>query len=96
MTIGCANSLIILNAIIVYFGGDPQAWIAIPFWNNFFLMVIMIWIQTGLAMVIFSAALRAIPEETLEAARIDGASEIRIFFYLKQYIILFIIWSTQL
>ena len=31
----------VLNAIIVYFGGEPQAWIAIPFWNNFFLMAIM-------------------------------------------------------
>ena len=57
----------------------------------------MIWIQTGLAMVIFSAALRAIPEETLEAARIDGASELRIFFsiiipFLSQTII--VIWTT--
>ena len=63
----------------------------------FFLMVIMIWIQTGLAMVIFSAALRAIPEETLEAARIDGASEVRIFFYiiipfLSETIV--VIWTT--
>ena len=60
-------------------------------------MVIMIWIQTGLAMVIFSAALRAIPEETLEAARIDGASEVRIFFYiiipfLSETIV--VIWTT--
>ena len=60
-------------------------------------MIIMIWIQTGLAMVIFSAALRAIPEETLEAARIDGASEIRIFFYivipfLSETIV--VIWTT--
>ena len=39
----------------------------------------MIWIQTGLAMVIFSAALRGIPKEMLEAARIDGASELKIF-----------------
>tara|TARA_Y100000766_G_C18423407_1_gene373132 strand:- start:171 stop:557 length:387 start_codon:yes stop_codon:yes gene_type:complete len=57
----------------------------------------MIWIQTGLAMVIFSAALRAIPEETLEAARIDGASEVRIFFYiiipfLSETIV--VIWTT--
>ena len=87
----------ILNAIVVYLGGEPQAWIAIPFWNNFFLMMVMIWIETGLAMVIFSAALRAIPEETLEAARIDGASEVRIFFsvvipFLMQTIL--VIWTT--
>ena len=42
-------------------------------------MAIMIWIQTGLALVIFSAALRGIPKETLEAARIDGASEFKTF-----------------
>ena len=87
----------ILNAFIVYLGGEPHPWIAIPFWNNFFLMIIMIWIQTGLSMVIFSAALRAIPDETLEAARIDGASELRIFFsiiipFLSQTII--VIWTT--
>ena len=42
-------------------------------------MAIMIWIQTGLALVIFSAALRGIPKETLEAAKIDGASELKTF-----------------
>ena len=71
----------LLNAIIVNFGYEPQAWLTIPVWNNIFLMAIMIWIQTGLALVIFSAALRSIPNEMLEAARIDGASELRIFFF---------------
>tara|TARA_B100000902_G_scaffold149010_1_gene145613 strand:+ start:251 stop:1201 length:951 start_codon:yes stop_codon:yes gene_type:complete len=69
----------LLNAIIVSFGYEPQAWITIPIWNNLFLMAIMIWIQTGLALVIFSAALRGIPKETLEAAKIDGASELKTF-----------------
>ena len=68
-----------LNALVVSFGFEPQAWMTIPIWNNLFLMIIMIWIQTGLAMVIFSAALRGIPKEMLEAARIDGASELKIF-----------------
>jgi len=86
----------LLNAIIVSFGLEPQAWITIPIWNNLFLMAIMIWIQTGLAMVIFSAALRSIPKEMLEAARIDGASEFRIFTsiiipYLEQTIL--VIWT---
>ena len=70
----------LLNAIVTGFGLPPQAWITIPFWNSLFLMIILVWIQTGFAMVILSAALRGIPEETLEAARIDGASDIRIFF----------------
>ena len=86
----------LLNAIVVFFGLEPQAWLTIPIWNNLFLMAIMIWIQTGLALVIFSAALRGIPKETLEAARIDGASEFRIFWsiiipFLEQTIL--VIWT---
>ncbi len=46
-------------------------------WNNFFLMIIMIWIQIGFALVVLSAAVKAVPSETLEAARIDGASELQ-------------------
>ena len=62
-----------------------------------FLMVILIWIQTGFAMVIFSAALRGIPEETLEAARIDGANEIQIFLKIMIPQILstvMVVWTT--
>ncbi len=70
----------LLNAIVVAFGGEPQAWTALlqP-WNNLFLIVIVIWLQTGFAMVLFSAALKGIPDELLEAARVDGANEIQIF-----------------
>jgi alpha-glucoside transport system permease protein len=49
-------------------------------WNNFWLMVVFIWIQTGFAMVIFSAAIKAVPTELLEAARIDGATESQSFW----------------
>lgn len=70
----------VLNALVVWFGGEPQPWLAIPFWNNFFLMIILVWIQTGFAMVVLSAALRGIPEDTLEAARVDGANPIQLFF----------------
>ncbi|MGI9666615.1 MAG: carbohydrate ABC transporter permease, partial [Acidimicrobiia bacterium] len=49
-------------------------------WNNFWLMVVLIWIQTGFAMVIFSAAIKAVPEELIEAARIDGATESQTFW----------------
>lgn len=52
-----------------------------PF-NNVYLMFILIWIQTGFAMVILSAAIKAVPEELLEAARIDGASESEQFFHV--------------
>ncbi|USD66909.1 sugar ABC transporter permease [Vibrio sp. SCSIO 43136] len=87
----------LLNAIVEYFGGTPQAWIAIPFWNNFFLMVILIWIQTGFAMVILSAALRGIPEETVEAAVLDGASGVQIFFKIlipQIWGTIAVVWTT--
>ncbi|MGQ9889645.1 MAG: carbohydrate ABC transporter permease [Aggregatilineales bacterium] len=72
----------ILNAALVALGGQPSTWYTEPPLNNLALMVILIWIQAGFAMVLLSAALKGVPEETLEAARIDGASEIQIFFYI--------------
>ncbi len=73
----------LLNAIVVALGGQPHAWTAwteIRPWNNLFLIVIVIWLQTGYAMVLFSAAIKGIPHELLEAARVDGATEIQVFF----------------
>ena len=73
----------LLNAIVVGLGGQPHAWTAwteiAPF-NNLFLVVIVLWLQTGYAMVLFSAALKGIPDEIIEAARVDGATEVQIFF----------------
>ena len=87
----------ILNAIIVALGGEPRNFLQIPFWNNFFLMVVLIWIQTGFAMVILSAALRGIPEETVEAAIVDGANPFQIFFRIKVPQIMstiVVVWTT--
>ncbi|PKA40907.1 carbohydrate ABC transporter permease [Rhizobium sullae] len=87
----------LLNAIVQLFGGTPEVWISVPFWNNFFLMVILIWIQTGFAMVILSAALRGIPEETIEAAVIDGANGWQIFWRIMVPQIwgtIAVVWTT--
>jgi alpha-glucoside transport system permease protein len=70
----------LFNAILTGLGGQPQTWIVNQPWNNFFLIVILVWMQTGFAMVIFSAALKGVPDDLLEAGRIDGANEPRIFF----------------
>ena len=86
-----------LNALVMLFGKEPEAWITIPFWNNFFLMVILIWIETGFAMVIFSAALRGVSDETIEAARIDGANELEIFFWVmipQIMTTIIVVWTT--
>ena len=77
--------------------GEPQTWLTTPFWNNFFLMIVLIWIQTGFAMVILSAALRGIPEETVEAAIVDGANPFQIFFKIKVPQIMgtiVVVWTT--
>ena len=92
-----ADQIGILNAIVTHLGFAPQAWIALPFWNNLFLMVILIWIQTGFAMVILSAALRGIPEETREAAVLDGANGIQIFLKIMVPQIwgtIAVVWTT--
>lgn len=69
-----------LNAIWTAFGGEPIPWIQNQSVNDFALMFIMIWLMAGFAMVLLSAAIKNVPTETLEAARIDGATEIQIFW----------------
>ncbi len=70
----------LLNAVVLAFGGQSQPWLSLPPWNNLFLIVIMVWLQTGYAMVVISSAIKGIPMELLEAARIDGATEVQAFF----------------
>jgi alpha-glucoside transport system permease protein len=87
----------ILNAVAEFFGYSPQVWIALPFWNNFFLMVILIWIQTGFATVILGAALRGVPEDTIEAANIDGAGPFKIFWRImvpQIWSTIVVVWTT--
>jgi alpha-glucoside transport system permease protein len=71
-----------LNAIVQQFGGTPQSWLSIDEGrlNSLLLMVILIWLQTGFAMVLLSSAIKGVPEDTIEAARIDGATELQIFW----------------
>jgi alpha-glucoside transport system permease protein len=90
----------LLNSFMVALGGVPRAWaqwVDISPWNNLFLIVIVVWLQAGYAMVLFSAALKGIPEELMEASRVDGANEFQIFFrimipYIRGTIIT--VWTT--
>jgi alpha-glucoside transport system permease protein len=68
------------NAILVAVGLEPQTWLTLQPWNNLFLILVMIWGSTGFAMVLLSAALKGVPGELIEAARVDGATELQGFF----------------
>jgi alpha-glucoside transport system permease protein len=70
----------LLNAVVVALGGHAQPWLLLGGWNTFLLIAIMVWLQTGYAMVIISSAIKGVPVEMLEAARMDGAGELRVFF----------------
>ena len=70
------------NAIVTALGFDPVAWLQVTTLhiNSLFLMIMLMWAQVGFSMVLLSAAVKSVPEDTLEAARIDGADERSIFF----------------
>lgn len=72
----------ILNQVLVWLGIEPQQFLLTPPWNTAFLIVIMIWIQTGFAMTLISASIKAIPDEINEAAAIDGATGLKTFFHV--------------
>jgi alpha-glucoside transport system permease protein len=76
---GFGSNIGLLNAISIGLGQHPIAWLDVQPWNNLLLMVIMVWMQTGFAMVVLSAAIKSVPDEIVEAARIDGATEWQVF-----------------
>ena len=82
----------LLNTLWIKLGGSPQAWFQIESFrfNNLLLMVILIWLSAGYSMVLLSAAIKSVPEDTLEAGRVDGANTGQIFFK----IVLPQIWPT--
>jgi alpha-glucoside transport system permease protein len=72
----------LINQILVSLGGTPQQFLLNEPWNTFFLIAVMIWIQAGFAMTILSAAIKAIPEDIVEAARLDGVKRVGMFRYV--------------
>ncbi len=78
----------LLNAIITSLGGDPIAWLSTTPLNTFVIVVVGIWIWSGFCMTILAAALKSVPDEILEAARVDGAAEWTVFWKIMVPIIL--------
>lgn len=72
----------LLNAVWSTLGGNPVFWLREDTFrlNSMLLMVILVWLQTGFAMILLSSAIKGVPDDTLEAARIDGATEWQIFW----------------
>ena len=64
----------LLNQIVIWFGGEPVKWLQTEPINTFLLIIVMIWIQTGFAMVVLSASIKGIPTEQVEAAQLDGTN----------------------
>lgn len=78
----------LLNAILTSLGGKPVSWLSEPAINNFALIIVGVWMWTGFCMTILSAALKSVPEEILEAARVDGANEWTVFWKIMVPIIM--------
>ena len=87
----------LLKALLGHTADYNEPLYNLKFWGNFFLMWILVWVQTGFAMVIFSAALRGVPKDTIEAATIDGANPFQMFFRVKLpqiYSTVMVVWTT--
>lgn len=77
---GEASQIGLLNAILVRIGAQPVPWLSTAGINNFALMMVGVWLWAGFCMTILSAALKGLPTEVLEAARVDGATEWQLFW----------------
>lgn len=77
-----AEQIGLLNQLLKTFGFETQQFLVHGPWNNLFLIVVMIWIQAGFAMTVLSAAIKAIPEEIIEAAKLDGATGWALFRFI--------------
>ena len=87
----------LLKSLLGHTAAYNEPLYSLKFWGNFFLMWILVWVQTGFAMVIFSAALRGVSEDTIEAAKIDGANPFQLFFRIKLpqiYSTVVVVWTT--
>ena len=72
----------LLNQVLVWLGGTPQQWLIESPLNTFLLIVVMIWIQAGFAMTVLSAAIKGIPDDVIEAARLDGVTAVGMFRFI--------------
>jgi alpha-glucoside transport system permease protein len=77
-----ANQIGLANEILKRLGLDTYQFLLNDPWNTFFLIVVMIWIQAGFAMTVLSASIKAIPDDIIEAAKLDGVSGMQMFRFI--------------
>jgi alpha-glucoside transport system permease protein len=70
------------NQVLKWLGADTYRFLLTEPWNTFFLIIIMIWVQAGFAMTVLSASIKSIPDDIVEAARLDGVAGIRMFRFI--------------
>ena len=80
--LGSIEQIGLANQVLVWLGQEPYQFLLNGPFNTFFLIVVFIWVQTGFAMTILSAAIKAIPDEITEAARLDGVTGGQMFRYV--------------
>lgn len=79
---GSIQQIGLANQLLVWLGLPPQQFLLDQPWNTLFLIVVMIWIQAGFAMTVLSAAVKAIPDDIVEAARLDGLHGLGMFRFI--------------
>jgi alpha-glucoside transport system permease protein len=67
------------NQLLTWIGLEPVQFLQADPWNTFFLIIVMVWIQAGFAMTVLSAAIKAVPDDIIEAAQLDGATGMKLF-----------------
>ena len=77
-----ADQMGLVNQVLVWLGLEPQQFLLVPVLNTLMLIVVMVWIQAGFAMTVLSAAIKAIPDEIIEAAKVDGVTGMRLFWWI--------------
>ena len=77
-----ASQIGLINQVLVSLGMEPQQFLLVPVLNTLMLIVVMIWIQAGFAMTVLSAAIKAIPDEIIEAAKVDGVTGMKLFWWV--------------
>ena len=77
-----ANQIGLANEILKRLGLETYQFLLTDPWNTIFLIVVMIWIQAGFAMTVLSASIKAIPDDIIEAAKLDGVSGLQMFRFI--------------